>query len=455
MDARVKKAATALYTCKRMVGPKWGLTPRVAYWLYTAVVRPIMTYGILVWWPVMEKKYAVKRMESIQRAASICISGALRTTPSQALNVILHLLPTDLFCKQVAAKSALRLRESSQLVACNKGHSRILSIFPFLPKTTDFHNPIERKLNSVHNIAFPTREEWKRGEVDRNTGISIYTDGSKLDHRVGGGVFCATLNTNIAFRLPDHCSVFQAEITAIKESLVVLTKSVLTTRSIYIYTDSQAALKSLKSPMVSSKLVKECLDLLEDLTSYFTINLQWVPGHSDIPGNCEADELARIGTTLQLTSEKEGIFMPLATCKHLISEHVINIAESRWRQSITCSTSRLTWQEWSVSRTNRLLKFKRNDIRTLIGVLTGHCLIGRHASRLGVPYNDYCRSCQEVEEEETVKHLLCECTALYRKRIATIGRGFLDDVSEVAQIKLFVLMKFIRSTGWFREEPIE
>ena len=66
----------------------------------------------------------------------------------------------------------------------------------------------------------------------------------------------------------------------------------------------QAALKSLKSPMVSSKIVKECLDLLEDLTSYFTINLQWVPGHSDIPGNCEAEELARTGTTLQLTPEK-------------------------------------------------------------------------------------------------------------------------------------------------------
>ena len=67
-----------------------------------------------------------------------------------------------------------------------------------------------------------------------------------------------------------------------------------------IYTD--AALRSLKSFRVSSKLVKECLDLLVELTSYFTINLQWVPGHSDIPGNCEADELAR--TTLQLDSGK-------------------------------------------------------------------------------------------------------------------------------------------------------
>ena len=149
----------------------------------------------------MENKYAMRRMESIQRAASICISGALRTTPSQALNDFLDLLRTDLFCTQVAVKSAFRLRESSQLAACNKRHSNILGKFPFLPTTTNFRNPIELKLNSVPNIAFPTREEWERDEVDRNAWISIYTDGSKLENRVGGGVLSAKL---IAFQLPDH-----------------------------------------------------------------------------------------------------------------------------------------------------------------------------------------------------------------------------------------------------------
>ena len=66
-----------------------------------------------------------------------------------------------------------------------------------------------------------------------------------------------------------------------------------------------------------------------DLTYYFTINLQWVLGHSDIPGNCEVDKLARVGIILQLDSGKEGIYMPLTTCRYLIDKHVINIAESR------------------------------------------------------------------------------------------------------------------------------
>lgn len=33
----------------------------------------------------------------------------------------------DLYCKQLTAKSALRLREFSLLVACNKGPSNLLS----------------------------------------------------------------------------------------------------------------------------------------------------------------------------------------------------------------------------------------------------------------------------------------------------------------------------------------
>ena len=71
-----------------------------------------------------------------------------------------------------------------------------------------------------------------------------------------------------------------------------------------MYTDSQAALKLLKSLRVSLKIVKECHDLLVDIASYFMINLQSVPRHSDFTSKCEADKLARAGTTLKLESEK-------------------------------------------------------------------------------------------------------------------------------------------------------
>lgn len=35
--------------------------------------------------------------------------------------------------------------------------------------------------------------------------------------------------------------------------------------------------------------------------------MQWVTGHSDVPGNWEVGELAKLGITLQLDSDSEGI----------------------------------------------------------------------------------------------------------------------------------------------------
>ncbi|MGR0202348.1 hypothetical protein, partial [Klebsiella pneumoniae] len=44
-----KRAIKAIWICKRMVGSKWGLKPKIIYWIYTAIIRPIITYGPLVW----------------------------------------------------------------------------------------------------------------------------------------------------------------------------------------------------------------------------------------------------------------------------------------------------------------------------------------------------------------------------------------------------------------------
>ena len=39
----------SLMQCKRAVGPTWGLTPRSCKWIYEKAVRPILSYGSLVW----------------------------------------------------------------------------------------------------------------------------------------------------------------------------------------------------------------------------------------------------------------------------------------------------------------------------------------------------------------------------------------------------------------------
>ena len=113
------------------------------------------------------------------------------------------------------------------------------------------------------------------------------------------------------------------------------------------------------------------------------------------------------------------------------------------------SISRQSWPKWNVNHSKSLLKLNRQDLRNTIGVLTAHCPIGRHAFRLGIPHNDVCRSCRDVEKKETVEHLLCNCMALDRKRFSALRLASFSSLSEIAQIKVTKVNSFIKSTEWF------
>jgi hypothetical protein len=51
LDKVINKAYKAFWTCRGTFGKTWGLKPKVIYWIYTMVVRPIVTYAVTVWWP--------------------------------------------------------------------------------------------------------------------------------------------------------------------------------------------------------------------------------------------------------------------------------------------------------------------------------------------------------------------------------------------------------------------
>jgi len=131
----------------------------IVHWLYTAIVRPILLYGNIVWWRSLGKNCNLRILHKIQRSAELCISGALRTTATEALNTTLDLQPLDLLAKSWASATALRLREAAAWTTGPTGHSNILSKHSPLPRNTDYVPPIvnfERR----YKIYIPTRTDW-------------------------------------------------------------------------------------------------------------------------------------------------------------------------------------------------------------------------------------------------------------------------------------------------------
>jgi hypothetical protein len=91
LDKAISKAYKAFWTCRGTFGKTWGLKPKVVYWIYTAVVRPIVTYAAAIWWPRVKLKTSRAELSKLQRMACLGITGAVRSAPTAAMEVLLGL----------------------------------------------------------------------------------------------------------------------------------------------------------------------------------------------------------------------------------------------------------------------------------------------------------------------------------------------------------------------------
>ena len=104
------------------------------------------------------------------------------------------------------------------------------------------------------------------------------------------------------FRLPDYCTVFQAEILAIKQAATDLCDgSMEKFKFVRFFIASQAALWALSKISITSKLVMETIQALCKVAAGRHIVLNWTPAHVGIAGNEKADELAKAGAVCDLS----------------------------------------------------------------------------------------------------------------------------------------------------------
>lgn len=78
----------------------------------------------------------------------------------------------------------------------------------------------------------------------------------------------------------------------------------------------------------------------------------------------------------------------------------VRVAGSRWLNGITSNMTRQLWPKLNVKISKHL-----NLLDT--GIITGHGLMRFHLIIVGYHSNDFCPSCREEEEAETIEHYLC------------------------------------------------
>ena len=458
---RVRKATIALMQCRRAVGKTWGLKPRQALWMFTAIIRPMLAYAAVVWINATNSSTLVAMLQKVQRLACITVTSAFPSTPTAALEVLLQISPIDVFLKGEAYMATYRLERGdmwtrrryvggrgsklkSHVDMNNEGKIKI----PLLSMPKDSCTPFLQfgKSFSTH-IGERNQIQLVIDELEEGI-IQCYTDGSHIDRRTGAGIYFKPHETlhmeDQAISLGSFATVYQAEVIAISAAADTMIKADIRNQTIYILSDSQAALKAIASPRVKQLLVGDCIENLNTLSQENQVLLMWVPGHSDIEGNERADTLAKMGAHTMCEIPEPAVPVSYCRCRLEVRNWIQKEHAEAWKRAETCRLTKEAIRKTDRIPAKSLLKLSRRKLNQVLQILTGHGNLASHRHKMGKVQSPLCPMCHEADE--TPQHFVGECPAYLNARVSHFEYHKIELCDLVKRDRIFSLASFVQKT---------
>ena len=238
------------------------------------------------------QKNTKNQLGRIQRNACLIVTGAMKSTPTAAIQMLLNLTPLDILIVAEARMALYRLHTLMQ-PSDSAAAAWMLSIwknvkYHILAMRADHTIPVynySKILKVIIDVNY-----WRNKDPNfPEDALVWFTDGSRTESGTGAGIYGVRPNRNFRFTLGKFASGFQTEIYAILHRAYENIRRTYKNKRILIFSDSSAALRVLSSPKVISKLVAECQDALLALANLNDVAVIWVPRQHGIVGNEEAD----------------------------------------------------------------------------------------------------------------------------------------------------------------------
>ena len=401
LDMTIAKVINIYKSLSRAAKSNWGLNTEILHTIYISVIEPIILYSASVWAPIVNKKGVLKRLDRTTRMFGIQICKAHKTTSTTSATLLGRILPLDLRAiEQLELYEAKRGKHLEEL----PGRQLQTRISAF-----DLPHPASRKLRTYGHI----NDQNEANNMSENK-IMIYTDGSKLDGRVGAAFTIWKTDEELRYRkfgLADYCSVYQAELVAINKALQEVPKTVEKGYSVCVASDSRSALDAISNPACLNPIVHEIQQSLTRLETEGTvISLQWIKAHAGILGNERADVLAKEAATKSKTLPAYDRY-PLSYTKNVIRDHSVRKWQYRYEQASTGSTTKMFFP--SVASANRILK--KMDMNNITAqTLTGHGGFRAYLHKFKLIDDPTC-NCDSTTPQ-TLEHIILECPKFERQR---------------------------------------
>ncbi|PSR73747.1 hypothetical protein PHLCEN_2v10417 [Hermanssonia centrifuga] len=319
---------------RRMANVKHGISLRISQRLYFMIAIPSMLYAADVFLtPIRAGTHpsnkrtgsvsAISRLSSVHRQAAMMMTGAMRTTATDVMEVHAGILPFPLLIDKLCHRAFARLCTLPETHPLQPLVNRAAKHYPRR------HRSAIQELAHLFNLApdaietiTPARYSpyWKPGHATeiaenkdqaresenrwaRKNGIRVYTDGSDVDGGVGAAAVLYKPGRRQVKTLQYHLgpsmehTVYKAEVVALILGMELIRQE-SSVRNVSLAVDNQAAVSASRSSrsapghylMDEFHRLKARVKLKHRGTK---ITVRWVPGHMGIKGNEAADRRAK------------------------------------------------------------------------------------------------------------------------------------------------------------------
>jgi len=161
--------------------------------------------------------------------------------------------------------------------------------------------------------------------------------------------------------------------------------------------------------------VADAMKALKLLAVFNSVRLVWVPGHCGIESNERVDKQASCSCFTGPESSVGISTYRSSTSSWAIQEQNIRL----WQALPKCRQAKLFLNTPDKCLARFALSLEKKDLRTLVGLLTGHADLNQHLKIMGLRNEAVCPVCQD--EEETSIHFIAQCNATMLLRRSILG----------------------------------
>jgi ribonuclease HI len=483
---RVSQAKSAFLRMSRLVNIERGLSPFAVRQLYLACITSISDFGSPVWW--RGQAQLKKPLQALQNLAVRKILGVFKTAPILPMEVEAILAPPEVRLDASIRKYAFRLQKLSPSHPVNQGLACLETPeYTETPRKSPPKVQLQRiqdsvtdlgdlgSLERIQHFKFPpwepelpfqivasslSKEDEARAhlsqlqeEANSSNTIRIYTDassGTEGCRGIGVGLIAfaspsPNINSQQSTNLGDSQLVYDGELEGITQAVEFASSNSRPDRRFRVFTDNRGALLRLQSLLDTPgqacqlRILKAAKKIASEGAS---LDLNWVPGHKDIPGNEKADTLAK------KASLKDPPY-PQRMSYAYLGQKIKACTSAQWEESLRKSEKNPSTYsklfQWRLGKSLIPKGTKREQASAFFQLKLGHGYFRAYLAKLGHSDSNRC-SCGG---KETPEHLLLSCRELRKQqRVLQEGLGSRASLKVLLHTKLGVerTLEFLKET---------